>query len=287
MTTLASPVCDPRAFAARQLPRIEAGLARALGGMDPALGGLATAARQAAGVGGGGGRRWRPLLTLAGVRAAGLEPAAAIDAAVAVELTHTASLVLDDLPCMDDSSTRRGVAATHRTVGPSGAILVALGLLARSVELLAAVPRGGAGLCRAWSRAIGLAGMSGGQGVDLAARQGTPLRGAPRRLYRQKTTALAAFALGAGARAAGAPPRTCLALEHYGRDLGWAYQLADDAADEAEDRAGGRASRPIAPLRQAARLLGRAERRLAGTPALEPDGVELLLGFGRAIVPAE
>ena len=287
MTTLASPVCDPRAFAARELPRIEAGLARALGGMDPALGSLAVAARQAAGVGGTGGRRWRPLLTLAGVRTAGFEPAAALDAAVAVELTHTASLVLDDLPCMDDAATRRGLPATHRAVGPSGAILVALGLLARSVELLAAVPRTGAGLCRSWSRAIGLAGMSGGQGVDLAARDGLRPRGAARRLYRQQTTALAAFALGAGARAAGASPRCCLALERYGRDLGWAYQLTDDAADEAEDLAGGRTDRPVSPLRQAARLLDRAERRLADTPGLDPDGVELLLGFGRAIVPGK
>ena len=287
MTAVAAPACDPRAFAALELPRIEAGLGRALAGLDPALGDLRDATRRAAGVGGGGGRRWRPLLTLAGARAAGCETAAALDAALAVELTHTASLVLDDLPCMDDSARRRGLPATHRLVGSSGAILVALGLLARSAELIGGVPRTGAGLCRAWARAIGLAGMSGGQGVDLAARDGMVPRGGARRLYRRKTTALAAFALGAGARAAGAAPGAVDALERYGRDLGWAYQLADDAADAAQDRADGRAGQERSPLRQAARLLRRAERRLLAAPELDADGLELLLEFGHAIVPGE
>lgn len=286
MTTVAAVEFDTaRAFARRHLPAIELGLARSLADLEPALGALRGATLQAAGVGGPAGHRWRPLLVLAGSEAAGVAPEDGMGAALAVELTHTASLVLDDLPCMDDCGTRRGAAATHRLVGTGGAILAALGLLGRAAELLAAAPRNGSRLCRTWGRVIGLNGMSGGQALDLAARQGLVLRGAARRLYRQKTTALAAVALGAGARAGGAPGRSCAALERFGRDLGWAYQLLDDARDESDDAADGRPRAVRCPRRHAALLQHRAERRLRETPALSPGGMALLFGFAREIVP--
>jgi farnesyl diphosphate synthase len=281
----ASPPDAVQAFAARHLPAIEDGLRRSLAELDPDLGPIRQATRAAVGIGCPGGSRWRPLLTLAGARAANVDLADALDAAVAVELTHTASLVLDDLPCMDDSALRRGSPATHRLVGPSGAILIALGLLARATELLARAPHDPAALCAVWGRTVGLAGMSGGQAVDLGQEVAGPPKGAARRLHRQKTTALAAFALSAGARAGGAPARTTAALDRFGRALGWAYQLADDAADAEEDRLIGRATGRRAPRRAGARLLRGAERMLTESGGLTPAGLALLIAAGRMIVP--
>lgn len=271
-----------RRFAARHLPAFEVALAQAVTGFPSALAWCERAACHACGVGGTGGRRWRPLLALAGAEAAGVNPAGVMGVAVALELTHTASLVLDDLPCMDDSESRRGQVATHRLVGQAGTILVAIGMLGRAVQLLGEAPHGGAALAADWGRTVGFEGMAGGQAVDLA--QSGAARAAARRLFRAKTTALASFALGAGARAGGAPGGTVDALARFGRDLGWAYQLADDVADAGEDHAAGRAAGGRTPQRQAAFLLRRASRRLRSAP-LAPGGATLLIGLAGAILP--
>lgn len=271
-------------FAAAHRPAIEAGLAAAVGRLGPELRWVEQVTAQAVGVGGTtGGRRWRPLLVLAGAEALGREPLEMLDVAVAVELTHTASLVLDDLPCMDDAAERRGHLATHRIVGTAGAILVSVGLLGVAAELLGRHPTAGGLNAASWGQAIGLAGMSGGQAVDVA-RQGA-LTGRARRLHRKKTTALSGLALEAAARAAGVAVETVGALGGYGRALGWAYQLADDVDDLDEDaaRRGSAGAEEIA--QRCRRLLRRAEGRLRPTPGLRRDGLELLLTYGRSVVP--
>jgi len=263
------------AFNATARPAVEQAIAAAVRDLATGLGPIDAALASA--LDAQGARRWRPLLALAGAEAAGVQGPAALRAAVAMELTHTASLVLDDLPCMDDSCTRRGRAATHRQVGTAGAILVAVGLLGRSAELVGT----SAG---AWGRTIGLRGMSGGQAMDVALSG--KARGAARRLMRRKTTVLAELSASVGASVGGAPRSAVLALEAFGRDLGWAYQLADDAADEVEDGAAGRSAGGRRPLRQAGFLLRRAGRTLRACPALSGDGVELLEGMAHELVPA-
>lgn len=271
------------AFTDRVRPLVEAALRESVAAVPDALGPARDAVGAALGVGVRGGRRWRPVLTLAVTEALGGEAEAALDAAVAVELTHTASLVLDDLPCMDDSPERRGIPATHALVGSAGAILVAVGLLARSAELLGRTPRCGAELARIWGDTFGFAGMAGGQAVDLI--RGGGCRGAERRLYRRKTTALAAFAVETGALVGGAAPGARRTLRRFGREVGWAYQLLDDANDRAEDRASGRAPGGRSPLRQAGRLLERGLRRVQYIPGLAPGGDRLLADTAREIVP--
>ncbi|MCU0621919.1 MAG: polyprenyl synthetase family protein [Gemmatimonadales bacterium] len=270
------PAGPAERFASRSLPRFERALREAVAPLATGLGPIDDAVHQAVGLGGVGGRRWRPLVTLAGAEAAGVAGAAAMRAAVGVELTHTASLVLDDLPCMDDSAVRRGRAATHRQVGTAGAILLAVGLLGRAAELMGTS-------ADAWGRTIGLQGMAGGQAVDVACSGAA--RGAARRLMRRKTTVLAALAAGAGAAAGGAPVEAVRALEGFGTDLGWAYQLADDALDAGEDGAAGRIAAGRWPRRQAAWLLRRARRRLRDCAALSPAGVEVLDDIARDLVP--
>jgi geranylgeranyl diphosphate synthase type II len=263
------------AFNATARPAVERAIAEAV--RDLATGLAPIDAALASALDAEGARRWRPLLALAGAEAAGVRGPAALAAAVAMELTHTASLVLDDLPCMDDSCTRRGRAATHRQVGTAGAILVAVGLLGRSAELVGT----SAGV---WGRTIGLRGMSGGQAMDVALSG--KARGAARRLMRRKTTVLAELSASVGASVGGAPRSAVRALEAFGRDLGWAYQLADDAADEFEDGAAGRSAGGLRPLRQAGSLLRRAGRTLRACPALSTDGVDLLEGMAHELVPA-
>jgi geranylgeranyl pyrophosphate synthase len=207
----------------------------------------------------------------------------ALDVAVAVELTHTASLVLDDLPCMDDADLRRGRAATHRLVGSAGAILLSVGLLARAAELLGRQPLCGGALSEEWGRTVGLDGMAGGQAMDVAASG--RLRGAERRLHRSKSAALPAFALSAGARTAGAGDAARAGLEAFGRGLGWAYQLLDDDEDRDEDARQGRAAVGPRPISQSARIMQRAYRRLFQVPGLSDAGLEILVGLAGRVVP--
>lgn len=268
----------------RTRPLLEDALEASVGRDAGPLGAVHHAMAQAVGTRGRGGRRWRPLLTLAAAEAAGIEPEDALPVAVAVELTHTASLVLDDMPCMDDSDHRRGQESTHLLVGSAGAILLSVGLLARAAEMLAGSPGEVDGLCSDWGRTFGLEGMAGGQAVDLSAKG--PVRGALRRLHREKSTALSAFAVSAGARVAGAPDDTRIGLFRFGRDLGWAYQLADDAVDLEEDRALGRAPGGRRPRRQSGILLRRALNALEHTPGLDGEGRRLLASLAVLVVPS-
>lgn len=275
-------VTPPPARAELAPPRQRRLVADALAGEVEAIGRalppLHDAAARALGTHGhAAGRRWRPYLALESAEACGGSAAAALPIAVAVELTHAASLLLDDLPCMDDAATRRGELVAHRRLGSAGAILLAVGLLGRAAEQAGDAAHGGGEVAAAWGRTIGLAGMAGGQAVDLAATGRAAPRGAARRLMRCKTTSLAALACEGGARAAGAPPALARAMARFGRDVGWAYQLADDACDAAEDSAAGRAACGRAPARQAARLLARAVRRLdgAGLPDRGADRLRL------------
>ncbi len=280
------PVGEPlQGFLREHLEELEGRLAEVCSELGQGLGPLSHALERAVGTDGGGGQRWRPLLTLAAASALHGERGAALDVAVAVELTHTASLVLDDLPCMDDSSLRRGQPATHRKVGSAGAILLSVALLARAVELLGRQPQAGGELAAEWGRTVGLHGMSGGQAIDVASA-GKTLRGSARRLHREKSTALPAFALSAGARCAQAGAASGEGLARFGRSLGWAYQLLDDADDVAEDRRLGRPAAGSPPLLLARRIMRRAYRGLRWVPGLDPHGIEVLAGLaGRVAMP--
>ncbi len=274
----------PALFRARMLPPLIQELERSMefdSGLPPAI---RRAGREAVGLEGSRrGSLWRPLLTLAAERACGGEDTRALGVAAAIELTHTASLVLDDLPCMDDAEERRGSPATHCSIGPAASMLLAIGLLGRSAELLAAAPRGGARLVRRWGAAFGLSGMAGGQAVDVtgAFERG----GAARRLHRRKTTELSALAVWSGSVVANASSDTQARLYRFGRDLGWAYQLADDARDLDEDRDLGRGPGGRSPARQSHRLLRRSLTHLQGAgPDLDPAGIELLRHLALEIV---
>ena len=281
-----TPVPDPfpQRWCSDARARLESRLAEESAALSANLDGISEVVARAIGTEGRGGGRWRPLLTLASAEACGRGDDAAMDAAVAVELTHTASLVLDDLPCMDDAPLRRGQPATHRLVGSSGAILLSVGLLARSAELLGRTPGCGGDLAREWGRSFGMAGMAGGQAVDVTGG-GTP--GPRRRLLRAKSTLLPALALGAGARVAHASHEVRDGLEAFGRALGWAYQLLDDVADAEEDAARGYAPTSLDPMRHSRRLLRLGTRRLHKLSGLRDEGRAVLLELADRVVASE
>jgi geranylgeranyl pyrophosphate synthase len=277
-----------KAFTAEYAVRMEGAIGESIAGFALPATVLERALADAVDVGGGQAHRWRPLVVLAAAHAAGADPEEAMQVAAATELTHTASLILDDLPCMDNAPLRRGRPSTHQQVGDAGAILLAVGLLGRAVELIGQAPRETGPLSEEWGAAVGLHGMSGGQAMDLRQRAGDALRGDGRRLYRRKTTALAAFAARAGGHLAGAGTATLSALHQFGEQLGWAYQLRDDDADVEEDGAGSRLLAMEQAGMRRARLVRRAERALEGVPWRNAASAEVLAAAARRIagVPA-
>lgn len=176
-----------------------------------------------------GGKRWRPILTLLGTMAGGGSAQSALPIACAIEFLHTSSLILDDLPAMDDAQLRRGRAALHLIYGEDLALLTALALLNQAYALLASA--GPSSLIAEAARCIGTDGMIGGQAADLDIRasRGNSHALASRQL---KTTALARLTISAGAIASGADEQDVAALARYGECIGAAYQICDDLLDE-------------------------------------------------------
>ena len=186
-----------------------------------------------------GGKRLRPALALLASDLAGAGRGQGLAVACAVEFLHSSSLILDDLPSMDDASFRRNRRALHLVFGEGVAVLASVALLNQSYALLAEASRargGGAGdggaLVREAARCVGSDGMVGGQVVDLETRAGAS--DADTLACRDlKTVALMRLMMTAGALACGAHDEDTRALADFGECFGRAYQLCDDVLDEA------------------------------------------------------
>ena len=195
----------------------------------------------------GGGKRIRPLLVFAGCGLFRVARDRALRVALAVECVHVYSLIHDDLPCMDDDDVRRGKPTLHRAFDESTAILAGDSLHALAFELLADPethedPFVRAELVLELARAAGPAGMAGGQMMDLGAPGQKLDLGAVTRLQQLKTGALIGWCLEAAAIMGRIPSEGRVALRGYARDLGLAFQIADDLLDQegSEERAGKR-----------------------------------------------
>src|SRR5277367_4905755 len=192
----------------------------------------------------GGGKRLRPFLTVETARALGRTDNGPIRVGAAIECIHAYSLIHDDLPSMDDDDLRRGRPTTHRAFDEATAILAGDALQALAFEILAdpttdALAEVRAALCLGLARAAGLAGMVGGQMLDIDAEQSAgPLSVEEiARLQAMKTGALLKFSVEAGTRLAGAGATARAALAKYGRAIGAAFQIADDILDVESDAA--------------------------------------------------
>jgi farnesyl diphosphate synthase len=192
----------------------------------------------------GGGKRLRPFLTVETARALGRTDNGPRRAGAAIECIHAYSLIHDDLPSMDDDDLRRGRASAHRAFDEATAILAGDALQTFAFEILADPATDlsadlRVALCLGLARAAGLAGMVGGQMLDIGAEQATaPLSVEEiKRLQAMKTGALLKFSVEAGAILAGAGATARAALATYGRAIGAAFQIADDILDVESDAA--------------------------------------------------
>jgi farnesyl diphosphate synthase len=183
-----------------------------------------------------GGKRLRPFLLVASARLFGVEGEPALRVASAVEMIHSYSLVHDDLPAMDDDELRRGQPTCHIQFDEATAILAGDALLTFAFEVLGdqathADPAVRCELMRGLAVAAGTAGMVGGQMIDLRAADNALDLDGITRLQNLKTGALIAFSCEGGAILGEAPAAARTALAAYGRDLGLAFQIADDLLD--------------------------------------------------------
>jgi geranylgeranyl diphosphate synthase type II len=182
-------------------------------------------------------KRLRPVLALLVADLFGGAAAAVLPAGCAVEMAHTASLVLDDLPAMDDARTRRGRPACHVAHGEGTAILAAFALLNRAYAILAEGWPGAppaatrAAIAVDVARAVGTDGMIAGQARDLAMTDRALDFATLEFIHSRKTGALFSASAALGAAAAGASPAESAAVVAYAKNLGLAFQVVDDIID--------------------------------------------------------
>jgi len=189
----------------------------------------------------GAGKRFRPILLVGAGEATGAEAsgggaidAALLDAACAIEMVHTFSLIHDDLPALDDDDLRRGRATLHRRFDEATAILAGDALLNLAYEVLArcdAAPAARLRATTAMGRAIGLSGMISGQVMDLEGEGAVVDAATLQRTHRLKTGALITASCEIGGILAGATESDLDRLRAYGSGLGLAFQIVDDILD--------------------------------------------------------
>ncbi len=184
----------------------------------------------------GGGKRIRPFLVRHSAKLFDVADASALRVAAAIEMLHCYSLAHDDLPAMDDADLRRGRPSVHRQFDEATSILAGDGLLTMAFEVLAdpathASPLVRSELVLALAKAGGAAGMVGGQMIDLEAENAQLDLPAITRLQALKTGAIIEFSCIAGPILGQAPADAHRALRDYARDLGLAFQIADDLLD--------------------------------------------------------
>jgi len=236
-----------------------------------------------------GGKRIRPVLSLATAEALGRPRADVLPLAAAIEMIHTYSLIHDDLPAMDDDDLRRGKPTCHVAFGEDVAILAGDGLFAEALRLALSDQQGDpANILVAVSEIVGAAGvrgMVGGQYLDVAAEAGTELR----HLHELKTGALIAASVGSILALEGVNGPATMPFRRFAAELGVVFQIVDDildvTGDEAEigkprgsDERHGKATYVSVHGLERARELAKKSHTRAREALSEADGETLRLG---------
>ena len=181
-----------------------------------------------------GGKRLRPTVAFGAAVAGGVDPERAMPVAIAAELVHTCSLVLDDLPAQDDNAVRRGQPATHIAFGGATAILAGSALLAEAFAQCTRLrdPSACVAAVGGLTDTIGSQGLIGGQIDDLAFTRSTTSLEEVEQIHLRKTAALFRFSARAGGLAAGLSGERLDCLDAFGSAYGLAFQVVDDLLDE-------------------------------------------------------
>lgn len=241
-----------------------------------------------------GGKRLRPALCVAAYEACGGDPEAEPVwlAASAIEMTHTFSLIHDDLPCMDDDDFRRGRPTNHKVYGEAMAVLAGDWLAVSAFELLART--GDSRTVATLAKALGSKGMLGGQVVDIQSEGKAVDLATVEYIHWHKTAALIQASLVMGAQIARADESIVSGLALFGSRIGVAFQIVDDVLDLEQttealgkdaksDLAKGKATYPAvvgieASKRKARELVDEAVRDIRQLP-IRSEVFELLADF--------
>ena len=222
----------------RSTERVDQAILRYFDDQVSVASGLKTAMHYAAT---GGGKRVRPLLIYATASLTGkeLNQVAGLDAcAVAIELFHTYSLVHDDLPCMDNDDLRRGRPTVHKAFDEASALLVGDALQTMAFQLIAQSALNDAQkveVITSLSMAGGMAGMAGGQAIDLASVGKQLTQNELEQMHRLKTGALLRAAVQIGAISIDLNEQEKKSLDVFASALGLAFQVVDDVLDASSD----------------------------------------------------
>lgn len=235
----------------------------------------------------GGGKRLRPLLTVAAGRLFGIDEDRTLRAGAAIEAIHVYSLIHDDLPCMDDDDLRRGKPTVHKAFDEATAVLAGDCYHALAFELLADEathedPFVRADLVLELAKASGIDGMGGGQAMDLAAEGQFLDLPAITRLQQLKTGALIEYAVEAAVIMGRVAEDGRAPYRGYARNVGLAFQIADDLLDhEGDEDAAGKKLHKDADAGKATfvSLLGPDRARLQASMLVE-QAIEHLHGHG-------
>jgi farnesyl diphosphate synthase len=235
----------------------------------------------------GAGKRLRPLLVVAACDLFKVARQRSLRVALAAECIHVYSLIHDDLPSMDNDDLRRGKPTLHRAFDESTAILAGDSLHALAFEVLADEathedPFVRAELVLELARAAGPAGMAGGQMMDLSAEGMILDLAAVTRLQQLKTGALIGWTLEASAIMGRVLPEGRTSLRGYARDIGLAFQIADDLLDHegSEEKAGKRVGKDSSAGKETFVSLLGPERARRQAQVLVDQAVEHLRAFG-------
>lgn len=189
-----------------------------------------------------GGKRIRPLLLFATLKAFGLDTKSGLYPAAAIEMIHTYSLIHDDLPSMDDDDLRRGKPTNHKVFGEAMAILAGDGLLTYSFQVLAQMPEGDAdpetklALIQLLAQSAGAEGMVGGQVADIEGEGKQLSLEELEYIHLHKTGKLLVCSVMSAAKIAKANDQQAEHFESFAKHLGMAFQIRDDILDVEGDQ---------------------------------------------------
>lgn len=191
----------------------------------------------------GGGKRIRPILTLATAKLFGKDTESVIKTACGIELIHTFSLIHDDLPCIDNDDFRRGKPSNHKVFGEAIALLAGDALLVSGFDLIIKnsevkeiKKQSILKVIKETSFCIGTENMLGGQVEDISVKNEDITKADLINLYMKKTVALISLSIRAGAILSGANQRQLRALTKYAENIGLAFQIIDDMLDIMQDQ---------------------------------------------------
>ncbi|OCL26977.1 polyprenyl synthetase [Orenia metallireducens] len=182
-----------------------------------------------------GGKRLRPILVLEAAKLIGANEDDILEAACALEMIHSYSLIHDDLPCMDDDDFRRGKPTNHKVFGEAIAVLAGDSLLTYAFELMTEIKNVSADkvllAIRELAKASGNRGMVGGQVADIMAEGRNIDSDELEYIHTHKTGALLKASVRIGAILAGATDEELAALTTYAKEIGLGFQIVDDILD--------------------------------------------------------